>query len=60
MKRDWNLSADRLESESLQREKGPVVSFDQRIEDLITLNRMKEFLMLNLADPVVKVAVATT
>ena len=59
MKRDWNQSADRLASETLQREKGTIVTTDEDRRVLITLNRLDELLIPSTRDQMVKVAAIT-
>ncbi|OWY97218.1 LOW QUALITY PROTEIN: reverse transcriptase, partial [Phytophthora megakarya] len=52
VKRDWNGSADNLASDALQRQCGIEVETDSEIQDLITLNRLEEILVVNTEDPI--------
>ena len=56
MKREWNQSADRLVSAALQQEKVTIVTSDQELQDLISLNRLGELSMPKKVDRVVKMA----
>uniref|UniRef100_M4C0C3 RNase H type-1 domain-containing protein n=1 Tax=Hyaloperonospora arabidopsidis (strain Emoy2) TaxID=559515 RepID=M4C0C3_HYAAE len=59
IKREWNQSADRLESASLQQEKGTIVTSDQVLQDLTSLNRLGELFMPKMMDRVGKMAAIT-
>jgi ribonuclease HI/transposase InsO family protein len=59
MKRDWNQSADRLASAALQREVGKVVTSEEEIGDMITLNKLDEFLKPKPTEIVAQVAAIT-
>ena len=59
IKRDWNQSADRLASAALQQEKGTIVTSDQDLQDLISLNRLDELLTPGCDDRVVRMAAIT-
>ncbi|POM67076.1 Reverse transcriptase [Phytophthora palmivora] len=49
VKRDWNGSADSLASEALQRKSGLEIESDEDKQDLITLNRLGEGLVVKRA-----------
>ena len=59
MKREWNQSADRLASAALQHEKGAIVNSDQELQDLMSLNRLQELILLKKTDQVVKMMAIT-
>ena len=59
MKRDWNQSADRLASAALQQEKGTIITSDQDLRDLISLNRLNELLTPKRVERVVNMAAIT-
>ncbi|OWZ08023.1 LOW QUALITY PROTEIN: hypothetical protein PHMEG_00019499 [Phytophthora megakarya] len=60
VKRDWNGSADSLASAALQRQCGIKVETDNEIQDLITLNRLDEILVVKSEDPAVPISAVTT
>ncbi|OWY95799.1 reverse transcriptase, partial [Phytophthora megakarya] len=47
VKRDWNGSADSLASAALQRQCGIEIESDAEIQDLVTLNRLEENLIIS-------------
>ena len=59
VKRDWNASADRLEIESLRKEKGGIVVDDQDRQDLVTMNRLDDLLLPRKTNQRVRVAAIT-
>ena len=59
MKREWNQSADRLESAALQHEKGAIVNSDQELHELMLLNRLQELILPESTDQVVKLMAIT-
>ncbi|OWZ07668.1 reverse transcriptase [Phytophthora megakarya] len=59
-KRDWNGSADSLASAAVQRQCGIEVESDTEIQDLITLNRLDEILIVKVEDEVARVSAVTT
>ncbi|GMF41737.1 unnamed protein product [Phytophthora fragariaefolia] len=59
VKRDWNQSADKLASASLQREAGEQVTSQTDIDDLATLNRLAELLVPQSQISIVKIAATT-
>ncbi|KAG6591054.1 reverse transcriptase [Phytophthora cinnamomi] len=62
VKRDWNGSADSLASAALQRQGGILVDDETDLQDLVTLNRLHEILVVRKeeADSVARVSPATT
>jgi ribonuclease HI/transposase InsO family protein len=59
MKRDWNRSADRLASAALQSEVGKVVTSEEEIYNLTTLNKPDELLKPKPTEIVAQVAAIT-
>ena len=59
MKREWNQSADRLASATLQRKKGTIITSGQDFQNLISLNRLDELLTPKCVDRVAKMAAVT-
>jgi len=59
MKRDWNQSADRLASAALQSEVGKIVTSEEEINDLTTLNKLDELLRPKPTEIVAQVAAIT-
>ena len=59
MKQEWNQSADRLARAALQQKKGTIVTSDQELQDLISLNRLGELFMPKKVDRVVRMAAIT-
>ena len=59
VERDWNQSADRLASESLQQEKGRNVATEEYQEELTTLNRLDKLITLGNTEELIKVATIT-
>ena len=59
MKRDLNASANRLESEALQKEKDCIVIDDKDRQDLVTLTRLDELLIPRKTNHMVRVTVIT-
>ncbi|OWZ00376.1 LOW QUALITY PROTEIN: reverse transcriptase, partial [Phytophthora megakarya] len=60
VKRDWNGSADSLASAALQRQCGIEIDSDAEIQDLITLNRLDEILIVKIEEEIAQVSVVTT
>ncbi|POM59574.1 reverse transcriptase, partial [Phytophthora palmivora] len=59
-KRDWNGSADSLASAALQRQGGVKIESDEEKQDLITLNRLDEVLVVKRTDQVAQITVVVT
>ncbi|OWY98468.1 reverse transcriptase, partial [Phytophthora megakarya] len=59
VKRDWNGSADSLVSAALQRQCGIEIESDAEIQDLITLNRLDEILIVNVEEETGRVSAVT-
>ncbi|OWZ11835.1 reverse transcriptase [Phytophthora megakarya] len=60
VKRDWNGSADSLASASLQRQCGIEVETEEKIQDLVTLNRLDEILMVKIENEIAQISAVTT
>ncbi|OWY94169.1 reverse transcriptase [Phytophthora megakarya] len=60
VKRDWNGSADSLASAALQRQCGIEIESDAEIQDLITLNRLDEILMVKVEEEIAQVSAVMT
>ncbi|POM67972.1 LOW QUALITY PROTEIN: Reverse transcriptase, partial [Phytophthora palmivora] len=60
VKRDWNGSADRLASAALQRQGGVKIESDEDKQDLITLNRLDEVLVVKKADQAAQITAVVT
>ncbi|OWY98118.1 reverse transcriptase, partial [Phytophthora megakarya] len=60
VKRDWNGSADSLASAALQRQCGIEIESEAEIQDLITLNRLDEILIVKAEEEIAQVSAVTT
>ncbi|OWZ02236.1 LOW QUALITY PROTEIN: reverse transcriptase [Phytophthora megakarya] len=60
VKRDWNGSADSLASAALQRQCGVEIESDMEIQNLITLNRLDEILIVKVEDEIAQISAVTT
>ncbi|OWZ04641.1 LOW QUALITY PROTEIN: reverse transcriptase [Phytophthora megakarya] len=60
VKRDGNGSADSLASAALERRCGIEIESDAEIQDLITLNRLAEILIVKVEEEIVRVSAVTT
>ncbi|POM75143.1 Reverse transcriptase [Phytophthora palmivora] len=60
VKRDWNGSADSLTSAALQRQGAAEIESDECKQDLITLNRLGEVLVIKKADQVAQITAVVT
>ncbi|OWY95767.1 LOW QUALITY PROTEIN: reverse transcriptase [Phytophthora megakarya] len=60
VKRDWNGSADSLAGAALQQQCGIEIESDAEIQDLMTLNRLDEVLIVKVEVETVRVSVVTT
>ncbi|OWZ10981.1 reverse transcriptase [Phytophthora megakarya] len=60
VKRDWNRSADSLATAALQRQCGIEIESDAEIQDLITLNRLDEILIVKVEEEIVQLPAVTT
>ncbi|OWZ09500.1 LOW QUALITY PROTEIN: reverse transcriptase [Phytophthora megakarya] len=60
VKRDWNGSADSLASAALQRQCGIQVESEKEIQDLVTLNRLDEILIVKIEDEIAQISAVTT
>ncbi|OWZ05746.1 reverse transcriptase [Phytophthora megakarya] len=56
----WNGSADSLASAALQRQCGIEIESDTEIQDLITLNRLDEILIVKVDEGVAQISAVTT
>ncbi|OWZ15805.1 reverse transcriptase [Phytophthora megakarya] len=52
VKRDWNGSADSLASAALQRQCGVGVETEEETQDIVTLNRLNEILIMKTEDEI--------
>ena len=59
MKMDWNQSSDRLASNAIQQEKGPMTVSDQDRQNLHSLNRLDELLAPKSVNRIVKISAVT-
>ncbi|OWY97953.1 reverse transcriptase [Phytophthora megakarya] len=59
-KRYWNGSADSLASAALQRQCGIEVESEKEIQDLVTLNRLDEILVVKIEDEVAQISAVMT
>ncbi|OWZ11305.1 LOW QUALITY PROTEIN: reverse transcriptase [Phytophthora megakarya] len=60
VKRDWNGSSDSLASAALQRQCGIEVESEKKIQDLVTLNRLDEILVVKIEVEAAQISVVTT
>ncbi|POM62558.1 reverse transcriptase [Phytophthora palmivora] len=60
VKRDWNGSADSLVSAALQRQGGVKIESDEDKQDLITLNRLDDVLVVKRTDQAAQITAAVT
>ncbi|POM64370.1 Reverse transcriptase [Phytophthora palmivora] len=60
VKRDWNGSADSLASAALQRQGGAEIESDEDKQDLITLNRLDEVLVVKRTDQAAQITAVVT
>ncbi|OWZ00713.1 reverse transcriptase [Phytophthora megakarya] len=60
VKQDWNGSADSLASAALQRQCGIAIESDAEIQDLITLNRLDEILIVKVEEETLRVSTVTS
>ncbi|POM68856.1 LOW QUALITY PROTEIN: Reverse transcriptase [Phytophthora palmivora] len=60
VKRDWNGSADSLASAALQRQGGVKIESDEDKQDLITLNRLDEVLVVKRTDQAAQITAVVT
>lgn len=60
MKRDWNENADSLASAALQRGRGIEVEEESDLQDLITLNRLSDFLAVRSEALIAQISPVTT
>ncbi|POM64548.1 Reverse transcriptase, partial [Phytophthora palmivora] len=60
VKRDWNGSADTLASAALQRQGGAEIESDEDKQDLITLNRLDEVLVVKRTDQAAQITAVVT
>ncbi|KAJ8561926.1 hypothetical protein ON010_g7753 [Phytophthora cinnamomi] len=60
VKRDWNGSANSLASAALQRQGGVVIEEEADRQDLCTLNRLDEILVVRSDDTVARISPVTT
>ena len=59
MKWEWNQSVDRLASAALQEEKGTIVTSEQDLQDLISLNCLGKSFIPKKLDRIVNMAAIT-
>ncbi|OWY98392.1 reverse transcriptase, partial [Phytophthora megakarya] len=59
VKRDWNGSANSLASAALQRQCGIEVESEKEIQDLVTLNRLDEILIVKIEDEIAQISAVT-
>ncbi|OWZ18405.1 reverse transcriptase, partial [Phytophthora megakarya] len=57
---DWNGNADCLASAALQRQCDVEVETEEEIQDLVTLNRLDEILMVKIEDEIAQISAVTT
>ncbi|OWY98001.1 LOW QUALITY PROTEIN: reverse transcriptase, partial [Phytophthora megakarya] len=60
VKRDWNGSANSLAGAALQRQCGIEIESDAEIQDLMTLNRLDEILMVKVEEETLRLSAVTT
>ncbi|POM58035.1 LOW QUALITY PROTEIN: Reverse transcriptase [Phytophthora palmivora] len=60
VKRDWNGSADSLANAALQRQGGVKIESDEDKQDLITLNRLDEVLVVKRTDQAAQITAVVT
>ncbi|OWY98026.1 LOW QUALITY PROTEIN: reverse transcriptase [Phytophthora megakarya] len=60
VQRDWNGSADSLASAALQRQCGIEVESEKEIQDLVTLNRLDEIVIVKIEDEIAQISAVTT